>query len=50
MANTLKRVVGERKVAGIVFNYVIDSQAQKYGKYANADHYGHRYYRRYYSE
>jgi polysaccharide biosynthesis transport protein len=50
VANTLKRVVGERKVAGIVFNYVVDSQAQKYGKYANADHFGHRYYRRYYSE
>jgi exopolysaccharide transport family protein len=50
VANTLRRVMGERKVAGIVFNYVIDSQAQKYGKYASSDHYGHRYYRRYYSE
>jgi polysaccharide biosynthesis transport protein len=50
VANTLKRVVGERKIAGVVFNYVIDSQAQKYGKYASADHYGHRYYRRYYTE
>ncbi|ARN79961.1 polysaccharide biosynthesis tyrosine autokinase [Methylocystis bryophila] len=50
VASTLKRLVGERKVAGIVFNYVVDSQAQKYGKYASADHYGHRYYRRYYSE
>ncbi len=50
VANTLKRLSGERKVAGIVFNYVIDAQAQKYGKYASAEHYGHRYYRRYYSE
>jgi succinoglycan biosynthesis transport protein ExoP len=50
VANTLRRLVGERKVAGIVFNYVIDAQAAKYGKYANTDHYGHRYYRRYYTE
>ncbi len=50
VSNTLKRLAGERKVAGIVFNYVVDSQAQKYGKYASSDHYGHRYYRRYYTE
>ena len=50
VANAMKRLVGERKVAGVVFNYVIDAQAQKYGKHASIDHYGHRYYRRYYTE
>jgi polysaccharide biosynthesis transport protein len=50
VANALKRLAGERKVAGIVFNYVIDSHAQKFGKHASIDHYGHRHYRRYYSE
>jgi len=50
VANALKRLTGERKVAGVVFNYVVDSMAQKYGKHASIDHYGHRYYRRYYTE
>ena len=50
VANALKRLSGERKVAGIVFNYVINSHAQKFGKHVSIDHYGHRHYRRYYTE
>ena len=39
-----------KKVAGILFNQVIDSQAQKYGKYAYSYYYGARYYKKYYTE
>ena len=41
---------GHKKVAGVVFNHVVDSQAQKYGKYAYSYYYGGRYYKKYYTE
>jgi len=48
--HSIQRLSGHRKVAGVVFNYVIDAQAQKYGKYAYSYYYGGRYYKKYYSE
>lgn len=50
IAHSIQRLTGDRKVAGIVFNYVIDTQAQKYGKYGYAYYYGGRYYKKYYHE
>jgi hypothetical protein len=37
-------------VAGVVFNCVVDAQAQKYGSYAYSTYSGGRYYRKYYHE
>jgi len=48
--HSIERFTGPRKVAGIVFNQVIDAQAQKYGKYAYSYYYGGRYYKKYYHE
>jgi capsular exopolysaccharide synthesis family protein len=50
IAHSIQRLHGHKKVAGVVFNYVIDSQAQKYGKYAYSYYYGGRYYKKYYHE
>ena len=50
IAQSIERLPGHKKVAGIVFNHVIDAQAQKYGKYAYTYYYGGRYYKKYYSE
>lgn len=48
--HSIQRLSGHKKVAGVVFNYVVDSQAQKYGKYAYSYYYGGRYYKKYYHE
>ncbi len=45
----VQQLSGHRKIAGIAFNQVNDSRAQKYGKYGYAYYYGARYYKRYYS-
>jgi capsular exopolysaccharide synthesis family protein len=45
---TVERVAGPRKVAGIAFNMVNERQAQKYGKDAYAYYYGRRYHKEYY--
>ncbi|MBG0811720.1 polysaccharide biosynthesis tyrosine autokinase [Methylosinus sp. H3A] len=50
VAHSIDRLSGHKKVAGVVFNQVIDSQAQKYGKYAYSYYYGGRYYKKYYTE
>jgi len=50
VASTMRRLPGQKKVAGVVFNYVVDAEAQKYGKYVYGNHYGIREYRKYYSE
>jgi len=50
VAHSIQRLAGHKKVAGVVFNYVIDAQAQKYGKYAYSYYYGGRYYKKYYHE
>jgi polysaccharide biosynthesis transport protein len=46
---TVERLSGHRKIAGIAFNLVNDRQAQKYGKDAYSYYYGRRYYKEYYS-
>jgi len=46
---TVERLSGHRKIAGIAFNLVNESQAQKYGKDAYSYYYGRRYYKEYYS-
>ena len=48
VAHSIERLSGRRKVAGVVFNHVVASQAQKYGKYAQYG--GGRDYDKYYSE
>jgi exopolysaccharide transport family protein len=50
IAHSIERLAGRRKVAGVVFNYVIDAEARKYGRYASSYYYGGRYYKKYYSE
>lgn len=50
IGHSIQRLSGHKKVAGVVFNYVVDAQAQKYGKYAYSYYYGGRYYKKYYSE
>ncbi|CAN2532868.1 hypothetical+protein [Methylocapsa aurea] len=50
VAHSIERLSGHKKVAGVVFNHTIDSQAQKYGKYAYSYYYGGRYYKKYYTE
>jgi capsular exopolysaccharide synthesis family protein len=50
VAHSIERLSGRKKVAGVVFNHVIDAEAQKYGKYAYSYYYGGRYYKKYYSE
>lgn len=50
IAQSIERLSGHKKVAGVVFNHVVDEQAQKYGKYAYSYYYGARYYKKYYSE
>ena len=49
-AHSIERLGGHGKVAGVVFNYVVDAQAQKYGRYAYSHYYGGRAYRKYYDE
>ena len=50
IAHSIQRLQGQKKVAGVVFNNVVDAQAQKYGKYAYSYYYGGRYYKKYYDE
>lgn len=50
VARAIQQLPGHRKVAGVVFNRVDDSEAQKYGKYAANYYYGGRYYKKYYTE
>lgn len=50
ISHSIQRLSGHKKVAGVVFNYVVDAQAQKYGKYAYSYYYGGRYYKKYYHE
>lgn len=48
VAHSIQRLGGHKKVAGVVFNQVVDSQAQKYGHAYS--YYGGRYYKQYYME
>jgi capsular exopolysaccharide synthesis family protein len=44
---SMQRLSAE-KVAGVIFNFVNEKAAQKYGKYAYQNYYGTRSYRKYY--
>jgi len=46
--NSIQRLPGNRKVAGIAFNLVNESEAQKYGKDGYSYYYGTREYKNYY--
>jgi capsular exopolysaccharide synthesis family protein len=46
--NSIQRLPGNRKVAGIAFNLVNESEAQKYGKDGYSYYYGKREYNKYY--
>jgi capsular exopolysaccharide synthesis family protein len=50
IAHAINQLGGHGKVAGVVFNYVVDAQAQKYGRYAYSYYYGGRAYQKYYDE
>jgi exopolysaccharide transport family protein len=50
VAHLIQRLAGPKKVAGVIFNYVVDAEAQKYGRYAYSYYYGGRYYKKYYKE
>jgi succinoglycan biosynthesis transport protein ExoP len=45
---SMQRLPGQRKIAGIVFNQVNESEAQKYGKDGYSYYYGSRKYENYY--
>lgn len=47
---SLRQISGQKKVAGIVFNHVMDEKAKKYGRFAYGYYYGSRYYRKYYEK
>ena len=47
--NSIQRLPGNRKVAGIAFNQVNESEAQKYGKDGYSYYYGTRDYNKYYN-
>lgn len=49
VSHSIQRLGGHPKVAGVVFSQVIDSHAQKYGKYGYARYYGGRNYESYYN-
>jgi exopolysaccharide transport family protein len=44
-----QQLAGHRKIAGVAFNQVNESRAQKYGKHGYSYYYGARYYKKYYS-
>ena len=50
VAQSIERLSDDKKVAGVVFNYVVDAEAQKYGRYAYSYYYGGPYYKKYYNE
>jgi polysaccharide biosynthesis transport protein len=45
---SIQRLPGAKKVAGVVLNHVNDALAQKYGKNAYQYYYGARHYKKYY--
>jgi polysaccharide biosynthesis transport protein len=49
VAHSIERFPARRKIAGIVFNQVVDAQAQKYG-HAYSYYYGNHYLKKYYDE
>ncbi|HEY8161036.1 MAG TPA: polysaccharide biosynthesis tyrosine autokinase [Methylocystis sp.] len=50
ISQSIERLSGHKKVAGVVFNHVVDEQAQKYGKHSHSYYFGGGYYKKYYVE
>jgi len=46
---SIKRIPGNKKVAGVVFNFVDEKLAQKYGKHGYQSYYATRDYKKYYT-
>lgn len=46
---SIQRLPGHKKLAGVAFNHVDEGEAQKYGKHAYPYYYGSRYYKKYYN-
>jgi exopolysaccharide transport family protein len=49
VADSTRQLAGDKKVAGIVLNFVDEKEARKYGKYAYSYYYGTKYYKSYYA-
>ena len=50
VGDSVRQIPGEKKIAGVVLNFVNEREARKYGKYAYSYYYGGRYYKSYYVE
>nr|WP_294548966.1 polysaccharide biosynthesis tyrosine autokinase [uncultured Rhodopila sp.] len=50
VSDSIRLLLGDKKVAGVVLNLVNESEARKYGRYAYSYYYGRRYYKSYYAE
>jgi succinoglycan biosynthesis transport protein ExoP len=50
VSDSVRLILGDKKVAGVVLNLVNESEARKYGRYAYSYYYGRRYYKSYYAD
>ena len=50
VAQCINKIRGSKKIAGVVFNLVDETRAEKYGRYAYSYYYRNRYYKNYYVE
>ena len=48
VSDAVRQIPGDKKIAGVVLNFVNEKEARKYGKYAYSYYYGGRYYKSYY--
>jgi Mrp family chromosome partitioning ATPase len=48
VSDAVRQIPGDKKIAGVVLNFVNEREARKYGKYAYSYYYGGRYYKSYY--
>ncbi|MDE2579619.1 MAG: polysaccharide biosynthesis tyrosine autokinase [Hyphomicrobiales bacterium] len=48
--HSVQRLGGHSKIAGVIFNRVVEAKAERYGRYAYSYHYGGRYYKKYYTQ
>ena len=48
VGETVRQIAGDKKIAGVVLNFVNEKEARKYGQYAYSYRYGGRYYKSYY--
>ena len=50
VADAVRQIPGDKKIAGVVLNFVNEKEARKYGRYAYAYYYGGSYYKSYYAD